>query len=89
MSQKIKFENHVQALQAFLVRPSLCPLTPIFLIFLSTPLHHAAYGGYLDMVQLLIEKNATNGIKDNYGTDAYDLAIANGHAEVANYLANN
>ena len=57
--------------------------------FLSTPLHHAAYGGYLDIVQLLIQKNATNGIKDNYGTDAYDLAVLNGHEEVANYLTNN
>ena len=60
-----------------------------FFSFLSTPLHHAAYGGYLDIVQLFIEKNATNGIKDYYGTDAYDLAVANGHEEVANYLENN
>ena len=58
-------------------------------ISFSTPLHHAAYGGFLDIVKLLIEKNATNGIKDIEGTVAYDLAVANGHEEVANYLANN
>ena len=55
----------------------------------STPLHYAAYGGYLDIVKLLVEKNATVGIKDYDGSDGYDIAIDGGHMEVANYLANN
>ena len=54
----------------------------------STPLHFTAFGGYLDIAKLLVEKNATVGIKDNYGADGYDHAIENGHMELANYLAN-
>ena len=55
----------------------------------STPLHFTAFGGYLDIAKLLVEKNAIVGIKDNYGADGYDHAIENGHMELANYLANN
>ena len=55
--------------------------------------------GYLDIVELLIEKNANISIKDNDGLNAYDHAISNGKMEVhtsqigdlvqSNFLSNN
>ena len=52
----------------------------------STPLHYAAASGFLKIVKLLVEKNASIDIVDSEGKNAYELAISKGHHEVAAYL---
>ena len=58
----------------------------MFLLTNRTPLHYAAKGGFLNVVKLLVEYNATIGIQDHDGYDAFDYALANNHLEVADYL---
>ena len=54
----------------------------------STPLHHAAASpsGNLEVVKLLVEKNATIDSTNEDGKTAYDRAIESGNLEVAAYL---
>ena len=52
----------------------------------STPLHYAAASGFLKIVKLLVEKNASIDIVDSEGSNAYELAVSKGHNEVAAYL---
>lgn len=52
----------------------------------STPLHHAARGGHLELVQFLIEKGADPNLIDNYGYRPIDLAMENKKTKTAKYL---
>ena len=49
-------------------------------------MHYAASYGYLDVVELLVENEASTDIKDYYGNDPHDLAVAFGYIEVAQFL---
>jgi ankyrin repeat protein len=40
-----------------------------------TPLHYAAEGGHLEIVKLLLERNARPDIEDGYGESAWDIAL--------------
>ena len=52
----------------------------------STPLHFAAENGKLDVVEYLVQKGANINAKTGNGKTAYDLAVENGHWNVADYL---
>lgn len=52
-----------------------------------TPLHSAAYGGFLTPVKLLVAKNADVRARANSGHLPFDIANQNGHAEVAAFLS--
>ncbi|CAD7698200.1 unnamed protein product [Ostreobium quekettii] len=52
----------------------------------STPLILAASQGLQLVVELLVDKGATVGIKDKAGKTAFDWAQRNGHSAVADYL---
>ena len=54
-----------------------------------TPLHYAAHGGFLNVVKLLVENNATIDIQDHDGWVAFDYSLSNSHLEVADYLIEN
>ena len=45
-----------------------------------------ARGGYLDIVQFLIEKGADPKLKDKNGKTAYAYAVENEESDVADYL---
>ena len=55
-------------------------------LYPSSPLHYAAAEGFLKIVKLLVEKNASTKIVDLDGRTAYDMAISMGQNEVAAYL---
>ena len=65
------------------------PSSKYFLNYFSTPLHYAASYGYLDVVELLVENEASTKIKDYYGNDPHDLALAFGYIKVAQFLQSN
>lgn len=52
-----------------------------------TPLHSAAYGGFIGPVRLLVAKNADVRERDADGHLPFDLAYQNGHGEVASFLS--
>ena len=58
----------------------------VLILFPSTALHYAAAKGFLKIVKLLVEKNASIDIVDSEGRNAYDLALSKGRHEVAAYL---
>ena len=47
----------------------------------------AAYGGYLDVVELLVSKGAALGIRNNEGLSAVEIAQQMGHDAVAAFLS--
>ncbi|MFH1120851.1 MAG: ankyrin repeat domain-containing protein [Bacteroidota bacterium] len=51
-----------------------------------TPLHIAAYRGYLDMVELLISNGASLLKKDNFGLDALLYAVIGENPDIVKYL---
>ena len=54
----------------------------------TSPLHQAAFHGYLDMVELLLTKGADLGIRDRfYSGTPLQWAITAGSSEVVTYLA--
>ena len=67
----------------------LCYLWYILFFYdYSTPLHFAAAGGFLNIVKLLVDHNASIDIEDNNGNNAYVIATYYGSEAVANYLEN-
>ena len=60
-----------------------------FVLTNRTPLHYAAYGGFLNVVKLLVENNTTIDIQDHDGWNAFDYSLANSHLKVAHYLIEN
>jgi hypothetical protein len=52
----------------------------------ATPLHWAAYGGHVDIVQWLLAKKANVNAKDDYGQTPLHWANAQGHKDVAKLL---
>jgi ankyrin repeat protein len=54
---------------------------------LFSALHIAAYKGNLDVVKLLVEYGTNDNCKDDVGKTPMDWATANGHYQVAKYLA--
>ena len=53
----------------------------------TTALHAAAQAGHLEIVQLLLNKGANPCVKDQNARTASQIARANGHLEVADFLA--
>ncbi|XP_069047334.1 cyclin-dependent kinase 4 inhibitor B-like isoform X1 [Lepisosteus oculatus] len=51
-----------------------------------TPLHDAASGGFLDTVMILDQYHADRNITDNFNRRPVDLAKANGHEDVVDFL---
>lgn len=47
-----------------------------------SPLHEAASGGHVSIVELLIKEGANPCPRDNHDATPYDLAYAGGHKEV-------
>ncbi|XP_021695049.1 uncharacterized protein LOC110674850 [Aedes aegypti] len=58
-------------------------------IFHGTPLHTAAYNGYIEMVKLLIDHNVNIDTKDDAGRTPLHRASRNGHHEVVKLLIDN
>lgn len=53
----------------------------------ATPLHHAALGGHMSVVRLLVERGARLDIRDTiYAATPLDWARHAGHDEIADYL---
>jgi len=52
----------------------------------NTPLHLAAYNGFLDVVRLLLERGADVDARDNKGRAPLDIAREMGHVEVARVI---
>ncbi|OUM65658.1 hypothetical protein PIROE2DRAFT_41490, partial [Piromyces sp. E2] len=52
----------------------------------STPLMKASYGGHVNIVEKLIEKNANVNATDNMGYTALIWAALKGHSEVCEIL---
>ena len=63
-------------------------LSIVFFFDYSTPLHFAAAGGYLNIVKLLVDYNASIDIKDHNGNNAHTIAMSYGSVAVANHLEN-
>jgi ankyrin repeat protein len=51
-----------------------------------TPLMHAAQGGHMDVVKLLLEKGADDKARNRRGETALQLAISEGHTDIAQHL---
>lgn len=51
-----------------------------------TALHYAAINGHLDIIEILIDAKANVNARDENGNTPLQLAIANGHVQVARYL---
>jgi len=51
-----------------------------------TPLHFAAYCGYIEYVEVLLESGASFDICDIHGRTAPGFAESNGHHEIAAYI---
>jgi len=47
-----------------------------------TPLHHAARGGYIDIISFLLEMKADPNVKDKHGKTPLHEAASGGHADV-------
>ena len=53
----------------------------------DTPLIKSSRSGYIDIVEYLIEKTRSNlNVSNNYGFNALDVALANGHQNIAKLL---
>lgn len=55
-------------------------------IWITTPLHWAARFGQLESAKLLVERGATINLQGNDGATPVDVAMHNGHEEVAAFL---
>ena len=53
-----------------------------------TPLHVAAYDGYLDVVHLLLRWHANPLVRDNRGKTAFDYAVQKEHPHVVEVIHN-
>ena len=53
---------------------------------ISTPLHLAAGEGHLEVVQALIDAEATSDMTNNFGQTPYDVAEQMNKVEVVEYL---
>ncbi len=53
----------------------------------ATALHHAATNGFEPIVELLLERDASMAIRDRFGLNARDRAVANEHAAIAGLLS--
>ena len=51
-----------------------------------TPLMWAAYFGYKEMAELLLKSGARVDLKDSEGATASDIAIMQGHPEIAQFI---
>lgn len=54
--------------------------------FKMTPLHHASKKGYIDIVKILLEKEATINIQDDRDNTPLAYAVSNGHIEIVALL---
>ena len=52
----------------------------------DTPLHHAAWGGYIEICQLLIKQNTDINVQNMSGNTPLHCAARNGHLEVVKCL---
>lgn len=53
----------------------------------KTSLHHVAEKGYLEMCKILIDNHANIDLKSINGQEAIDLARANNHQDIVDYLS--
>ena len=54
----------------------------------ATAMHHAATNGYVGIVELLLEHNASSSIRDRFELDPRGRAIVNNHASIVSLLDN-
>lgn len=50
------------------------------------PIHYAAFKGHLEMVRYLYGVGANPNVKDNFGFDAYSIALKNGFTDIAEWI---
>ena len=57
-----------------------------FFLF-RTPMHFAAYNGYVEVIKLLVENGANHNLLTFDGRSAHDLALEQEQYETADYLS--